>query len=356
MSVRSGTSVIVAYVSGHGYGHATRTGEVLRVLRDRRPDIPLAVVSAAPERLFTRAVPGPLQFRHLQCDVGLVQRSALEIDEEATVARVLEFAKGYGALVDQEARWLRASGAAVVVGDIPPLAFDAGADAGLPTVGLGNFSWDWIYRHLGARRPDVNAAADDAARAYGRCALLLALPFAGNLSAFPHRESIPLVARSPRVAGGEARRRLELPPHGTVVLFSFGGFGVELDRAALTSDPSFRLVFSEDVADRLDDVGLGYQDLVGAADVVVTKPGYGIVSDVIGARRRLVYTDRGSFPEYPILVREMPSMVPAVYLPSTDLRAGRLTPAVQAALALDMPPAPDVTGAAVAAARILARI
>ena len=32
--------------------------------------------------------------------------------------------------------------------------------------------------------------------------------------------------------------------------------------------------------------GLDYPDLVGAADVVVTKPGYGIVTDCIGARTR----------------------------------------------------------------------
>jgi hypothetical protein len=57
---------------------------------------------------------------------------------------------------------------------------------------------------------------------------------------------------------------------------------------------------------------------------------------VIGARRRLVYTDRGSFPEYPIMVREMPALVPAVYLPGADLRAGRIGPAVEAALALPM--------------------
>ena len=98
---------LVAYVSGHGFGHATRTGEVLRVVRERRPELPITVVSSAPERLFARAVGGPLGFRHLQCDVGLVQRSALEIDEEATVARVLEFGRGYGALVGREARWLR---------------------------------------------------------------------------------------------------------------------------------------------------------------------------------------------------------------------------------------------------------
>ena len=44
--------------------------------------------------------------------------------------------------------------------------------------------------------------------------------------------------------------------------------------------------------------------------MVLTKPGYGIVSDCIGCSTRIVYTDRGDFPEYPVMVAEMPRYVP----------------------------------------------
>ncbi len=56
----------------------------------------------------------------------------------------------------------------------------------------------------------------------------------------------------------------------------------------------------------------------------MTKPGYGIVSDCIGARTRLVYTERGDFPEYPIMVAEMPRYLPAVHVSNDALRAGRI--------------------------------
>jgi L-arabinokinase len=283
--------------------------------------------------------------------VGLVQKSALEIDEAATAARVAEFAAGYPLLVEREAEWLSDNEASVVVGDVPPLAFDAAAEVGLTAVAIANFSWDWIYRHFAPRQPSLLAAAEDAARAYSRAALLLALPFAGDLTAFPWRDRIPLVARSPRVPRAEARRRLGLP-QGTLVLVSFGGFAVALDRAAFTLPAGARLVFSEDVADALDSAGLGYQDLVGACDVVVSKPGYGIVSDIAAARGRLVYTDRGDFPEYPVLVREMGAYLPAVHVSNADLLNGRIASAVEEVLALPLPPAPDVAGAMAAAHRL----
>jgi L-arabinokinase len=105
--------------------------------------------------------------------------------------------------------------------------------------------------------------------------------------------------------------------------------------------------------EQLETVGLGYEDLVAAADVIVTKPGYGIVSDAIGAGTRLVYTERGDFPEYPILVREMARYLPCAHVSNEELLAGRLAAGLRAALDQPFPPPPDLGGASVAARRIL---
>jgi hypothetical protein len=111
-----------------------------------------------------------------------------------------------------------------------------------------------------------------------------------------------------------------------------------------------RSVDAESLAER----GLDYRDVVGAADVVVTKPGYGIVSDCIAAGTRIVYTDRGDFPEYPVLVREMARFLPAAYVGHADLHAGRLGEPLAEVLGRPLPPPPDLSGAETAAARLLA--
>ena len=59
---------------------------------------------------------------------------------------------------------------------------------------------------------------------------------------------------------------------------------------------------------QLYDSGLRYEDLVRAADVVVTKPGYGIISEAIANDTALLYTSRGRFVEYDVLVKEMPTL------------------------------------------------
>ena len=350
------SAVLVAYVSGHGYGHWTRLGEVLRAIREIDRSLPLTLVGELPEALVRRAVPGHLPFRRLRCDVGLAQRSALEIDEEATAERCREFDATWEERVAAESDFLRRSGARLVLGDIPPLAFAASARAGIPSLALGNFSWDWIYRHLAVRQPSLAAAAERAARAYASADLLLELPFSGDRAAFPRRERVGLVARRPKVGRAEARRALGLGSEVTV-LVSFGGIGLPgLTPDLLSRNAGLRFLGPADLEPRLDRLGLGYPDVVGAVDVVLTKPGYGIVSDAIAARARVVYTDRGDFPEYPILVREMPRYLACTYVSREDLGAGRLADPIDRVLRLPLPETADLGGANRAAARVLAAL
>lgn len=356
--------MLVAYVSGHGYGHATRVGEVLRRVREMQPDVPITVVTSGPETLYRRAIPGPFEFRSLDCDVGLVQKGALSIDEAATGAAWKAFVRELPDRIDVEWRWLRHAGAKVVLGDIPPLAFQVAHDAGVPSVGLANFSWDWIYKHLGSRHPVLRAAGEKCADAYRHAGLLLKLPFAGDLSAFPRLEEIPLIARRPKLSKEDARRRLDMGGV-PIVLFSFGGLGLpDFDYRVLGQLTDYRFIVTGMIADvapnvrvlletEMDELGLAYEDVVGAADVVLTKPGYGIVSDAIGARTRLVYTDRGDFPEYPILVRELPRYLSVEYITGMELFGGQLRRALEAVLARPMPEPPDTSGADIAAFRLL---
>jgi hypothetical protein len=359
--------MLAVYVSGHGYGHSTRTAEVLRAVRARAPELPMAVCTSAPAFLFAGIVAPPLAIRRVECDVGLVQRDALVIDEAGTAEAWRAFAAGWDGLVAREAAWLRASGTRLVLGDIPPLAFAAAAAAGLPSVALGNFSWDWIYGHLSVRVPALAEAAARCREAYARADLLLRLPFAGDLSAFRRIEPVPLVARKPPVGKAEARRRLGLDDRPAVVL-SFGGLGLPgLEPAAFGPLAGYQILLTGRAGagpvpanlrrldgEALSAAGLSYPDLVGAADVVVTKPGYGIVTDCIGAGTRLVYTDRGDFPEYPILVGEMSLYLPAVFASNEDVREGRLGPSLEAVLALPFPDPPPTDGASVAAEKLTA--
>ena len=100
--------------------------------------------------------------------------------------------------------------------------------------------------------------------------------------------------------------------------------------------------------------GLRYQDLVGASDAVMTKPGYGIVAECLTNGTPIIYTTRGRFAEYPCLVEGIQRYLPHAFISNDDLYAGRWQAALDAAFAQERRrPAVAVDGAQVAAETLL---
>ena len=91
------------------------------------------------------------------------------------------------------------------------------------------------------------------------------------------------------------------------------------------------------------------------ATSIVTKPGYGIVADLIANRVPALYVSRGGFREEPVLVRALEEEARAVRLERSALDALDLGPALERLRALDRPwTERRLDGAEVAARRILA--
>ena len=88
--------------------------------------------------------------------------------------------------------------------------------------------------------------------------------------------------------------------------------------------------------------------------MVVTKPGYGIVADLIANRVPALYVSRGGFLEEPVLVEALETEARAVPLDRAALDALDLGPALARLQALDRPWTDRrLDGAEVAARRIL---
>jgi L-arabinokinase len=344
--------VIVFYISGHGFGHASRSIELIRAIRARRPDARILVRTSAPRWLFAPAGAEGVDVQRLEADTGVVQIDSLRLDEDETARQAARFFADFDRRVEIEAELIRGMRATIVVGDIPPLAFAAAARAGVPSVAVGNFTWDWIYSIY----PAFDCLAPDVVptirRAYAATTRALRLPLHGGfepMAAVTH--DIPFIARRSMRDPAETRRQLGIAGDRPVVLPSFGGHGADLPLDALRNSPRLTII---DPPRELPD-GLRYEDLVAAADVVVSKPGYGIVSECVANGTALLYTSRGRFIEYDVFVEEMPRIVRCRYLAQEDLFAGRWSDDVDALMAQPAPAArPAVDGADAAAREVLA--
>ena len=80
-------AAIVFYVSGHGFGHASRTIEVINAILVKRPETRIGVRTAAPRWLFDLTVKGKVTFSTLETDTGVVQVDSLTLDEADSIRR-----------------------------------------------------------------------------------------------------------------------------------------------------------------------------------------------------------------------------------------------------------------------------
>lgn len=342
---------VAFYVSGHGFGHASRSIEVINALAERQPDARIVIRSEVAPWLVQRTVRPGVTLEPAACDTGVVQIDSLTLDEPATLARARAFMATFPQRVRAEVAWLRAIGATLVVADLPPLGIAAAHAAGIPAVALGNFTWDWIYGGYAGSADLVELIGG----IYRHTTLAMRLPMWGGFATMTTVVDLPFVARRSTRDPHETRDRLGLPRDGQLVLASFGGYGVQgLDVEALRRTAGYQVLLPGDIDEAaMYAGGLRYEDLVRGVDVVVTKPGYGIISECLANGTALLYTSRGLFVEYDVLVAAMPRFLRAAFIDHADLLAGRWQPHLDALLAQPPPPDTPATNGADVAAQII---
>lgn len=356
---------VVFYVSGHGFGHASRQAEIINALGTTRPDLDIVLRTAVSTSLLSRTLRTPVTRLEGPCDVGVIQKDSVTHDDDATIQAAVAFQATMADRIDAECRLLAPLTVRAIVGDIPPLAFDVAARMGVPSIAIGNFTWDWIYEWYTEPLQHAPGLLDAIRASYRTATHALELPLAGGFEVFPHVTPIPFVARHAVHSREDTRRRLGLDQARPLALLSFGGYGLQrLDLSRLDCLSDWTLLLTDRIVrpdtvtpaqvrflpESTFDTGLRYEDLVGASDVVVTKPGYGIISECVAHDTAMLYTSRGHFREYDLMVAQMPSMLRCRFLSHEDLFGGRWRAALEALVQQPAPPQPMATDGATRAA------
>ncbi len=314
---------IVFYVSGHGLGHVTRNAEIRR-----------ALVALAPEtRLYLRP--------SANLDSGAIEDgSALQVNPRLTLEAVARVLAAREPAIAEEAEFIRSNAITLAVADIPYLAGDIAAAAGIPCIGIGNFTWDWIYEPYFENCPEYAHLKPIVRAGYSKMELYLRLPFSHSdgLEVFPEVREVPLVARLGKAADRGSRPRVLVAMRGGIDKCS-------LERARETNEFEF-----------LEPDGRHFPDLVRASDAVVSKLGYGTIAECAVNGSALLYPPRTGFREEPLLEAAAARYLRARQIPLADFESGNWAPHLQALLAM---PAPaeglDANGAEVCARIIESR-
>jgi hypothetical protein len=361
------TKKVLYYVSGHGYGHATRAGEVIREVANSRPGWAIHVTTTAGERFFPVGPTVRLRRPADEIDVGVAELDPLTVDATATLTRVQALHRNRDRIVAAEASFVRREGIDLIVADIPWLAGYVAEAGGVPCLGVGNFTWDWIYEPYLTDDARWAPLLEWVRGGYARMGTYLRLPFGHAVSGFRQVVEVPLVARRRGTDRVTARRALQVGPGETrrLVLLGMRGTAQRGYRdAAAQAGPDYLFVCPEtalgprpgNVLPAGPETGLGFPDLLTACDVVVGKLGYGLLAEAVTAGTAILYPPRAGFREDDLLRAAAGQYARARAIPLADFRAGRWSPHLEELLAMHPPPLSlEPRGAGACAAEIVRR-
>ena len=354
---------VAVVVSAHGFGHAARASAVMAALAQRRPELRFEIVTTVPRWFFEQSLAAPFSVHRLVTDVGLVQRTPLEEDLDATADRLDRLLAPRSGRLERLAGRIARLGCRLLVADIAPLGIAAARRLGIPSVLVENFGWDWIYRGYAESAPRLARHAEALAALSATADLHVQTEPACRREA--SAVAVPPVARQRRTAPSELRRALGVPPDARLVVLTMGGVGWSyrgLEAAERHPRAWFVVPGGAQQPRRRGRVlllpfrsELYHPDLVQAADVVVGKLGYSTVAEAYHARAAMAYLARPRFRESAVLAEFVRRTAPSADITEAAFNDGSWLDAVDCLLDAERPGGPRVNGADAAATAILDR-
>ena len=323
---------IAYYISAHGYGHGVRSGQIIRAVNALYPQLTIHIVSDLPFSFLTNQIGSSHNPMYRgSFDVGMVQLDSIRVDVDATLERVKQLYDRRAETVSQETDFVVKNGIELVVADIPAIPIESAAVAGIRSLAIGNFGWDWIYSEFLRKDDRWGKVVEVIRQQYAMADLLLRLPFCEEMNAFPNVEDIPLVASPGNSRRSEITTLTGCDPAKKWVLLSFTTLnwnGDAVARVMQNADCEFFTVLPLEWPDSgihgLNREQVPFSDVIASVDVVISKPGFGILSDCIVNQKPLIYAERTDFLEFNILESAIRKYLRSVHIPAEDLYSGDL--------------------------------
>jgi hypothetical protein len=321
---------IASFISPHGYGHAARAAAVMEALHLLDPEKEFEIFTEVPEWFFRRSLSGAFTYHPLLTDIGLVQETSLKADFSKTAATLDSFLPFPDQKISELARTVSERGCRLILCDISPMGILVAEHAGIPSLLIENFTWDWIYEEYAAEcvalRPHISYLGE----LFGRADIhIQTQPVCRPTNAQLTTSPVSRRARSPRE---EIRRKLGIPAHAFVAMITMGGIPETypfLDQLQKMEEVVFLIPGTGNEASRTRNLFLlrhdsehFHPDLVNASDALIGKVGYSTLSEVYWAGIPFGYIAREDFRESPALVSFIEKNMRGLALSANEFTSG----------------------------------
>ncbi len=290
-------------ISAHGLGHIAQSAPVVDAVVALRPDVRITVRSGIPMEALRRRISSPFEHLETADDFGLSMSSSFIVDRDATRCRYRELHDRLDRTLDELAETMRLASVDLVVSNIGYLALGAATRAGIENVAFSSINWHDVVRHYCGSGDEMASILRDMARIYHGAGQFLRLEPGTAMREFDTTPVPELVVAQGRKRRAELCDRLLVDPRALIVAFSFTEAETQPPpRLEAGSPPGLVSIGPSHWATGapwhpLTATGMDFLDLVSTSDLIIAKPGYGIVTEAATAGVPTLLVPRDDWPE-----------------------------------------------------------
>ncbi len=321
---------IAYFITDHGFGHACRAASVMEAFLRRYPQVRFELFTTSPSEIFASSIGRKFGYHPVNGDIGIVQLNPLEEDLSATCDQLDRAFPFKPSMVDEIAGDLIQLKCRLAICDISPLGIEVARSAGIESVLVENFTWDWIYRNYQSSEPRFGPHIQYLAAVFRHADHHIQTP----PICCPDANAVHLspICRRIRSDRRQVRKRLGIPEAEKMILLSMGGIPDRHDfitrlpeslewylvvaGAGTVHSPRKKVkllpTFSE----------FFHPDLMGAADALVGKAGYSTVAEAYHCGIPFGYINRPRSPESAVLESFIDRYLPSMAIPAAAYTSG----------------------------------
>jgi hypothetical protein len=310
---------IAYFITPHGFGHASRASAVMAALSELIPGIRFELFTTCPHQIFTASLETDFGYHPTLTDIGLVQTSPFAEDLAATCRQLDHMLPFDQTLVEDLAAAIRKLGCRLVICDIAPLGIVVARSAGIPSVLVENFTWDWIYGGYLKAAPGLQPHIEYLSHIFRQADHhIQTRPLCRPL---PDAFQTAPISRRARETRSQVRARLGVEGGDKMVLVSMGGVPDRFDflsRLPEKIEPVLVIPGADGRSSPHPRVmmltrhsGFYHPDLMSAADAMVAKAGYSTIAEAYQCGLPFGYVKRPQSPESDALENFITRHLPA---------------------------------------------
>ena len=334
---------IAYFISPHGFGHAARAAAVMQAISDIDTSVEFEIFTTVPSWFFQDSMSASFKCHTLLTDIGLVQESAFQADLNKTISCLNDFLPFPASLISEITATVTTLNCDLIICDISPMGISIGYTAGIPSVLVENFTWDWIYEQY--------ASADNGFNRHIKYLRSLFQTADYHIKTEPvcRRSSADLitspVSRKLITSAYQVRKRLGIPETAEMVLITTGGINQNygfIEKLKKLPDVRFvmpgagpKMEMRENCVILPHRSDFYHPDLVNASDAIVGKVGYSTLAEVYHAGVPFGYVTRSNFRESLPMTAFIEKEMQGVYLKESEFSSGRWIAKLQDLLKLN---------------------